>query len=50
MNENDMNNLMNQFNQMLKNNDIPGDFKDIIEGINYNIDNKADVIKGVIKM
>ena len=26
------------------------DFKDIIEGINYNIDNKADVIKGVIKM
>lgn len=26
------------------------DFKDIIEGVNYNIDNKADVIKGVIKM
>ena len=26
------------------------DFKDIISGINYNIDNKQDVIKGVIKM
>lgn len=26
------------------------DFKDIIHGINYNIDNKQDVIKGVIKM
>ncbi len=26
------------------------DFKDIIEGVNYNIDNKADVIKAVIKM
>lgn len=31
MNENDMSNLMNQFNQMLKNNDIPSDFKNIIE-------------------
>lgn len=26
------------------------DFKDIAEGVNYNIDNKADVIKAVIKM
>ena len=26
------------------------DFKDIVNGINYNIENKADVIKGVIKM
>ena len=26
------------------------DFKDIIHGVNYNIDNKQDVIKGVIKM
>ena len=26
------------------------DFKDIVHGINYNIDNKAEVIKGVIKM
>ncbi|MCI8993760.1 MAG: NAD(P)-dependent alcohol dehydrogenase [Eubacterium sp.] len=26
------------------------DFKDIIDGINFNIDNKGEVIKGVIKM
>ena len=26
------------------------DFKDIAEGVNYNIDNKADVIKAVIKI
>ena len=26
------------------------DFEDIVNGINYNIENKADVIKGVIKM
>ena len=26
------------------------DFEDIVEGLNYNISNKADVIKGVIKM
>ena len=33
MNENDMNNLMNQINQMLKNNDIPSDLKNIAENL-----------------
>ena len=30
MNENDMNNLLNQFNNMVKNNEIPDNLKDII--------------------
>ena len=42
MNENDMNNLMNQFNQMLKNNDIPGDFKDIIENLKSSSNNTSE--------
>lgn len=33
MNENDMNNLMNQINQMLKNNDIPEDLKNIVNSL-----------------
>lgn len=33
MNENDMNNLMNQINQMFKNNDIPSDLKNIAENL-----------------
>lgn len=33
MNENDMSNLMNQFNQLLKNNDIPSDLKNIVDNL-----------------
>ena len=37
MNENDMNNLLNQFNNMVKNNEIPDNLKDIINSFsNYN--------------
>ena len=39
MNESDMSNLMNQFNQMLKNNDIPNDFKNIIENLKNSSNN-----------
>ena len=42
MNENDMNNLMNQFNQMLKNNDIPSDFANIINNLKNSSDNNEN--------
>ena len=44
MNENDINNLMNQFNQMLQNNDIPGDLKNIVDNLknSSNSNNKSD--------
>ncbi len=44
MNENDINNLMNQFNQMLQNNDIPGDLKNIVDNLknSSNSNNNSD--------
>ena len=42
MNENDMSNLMNQFNQMLKNNDIPSDFTNIINNLKNSSDNNEN--------
>ena len=33
MNENDMSNVMNQINQMLKNNEIPSDVKNMIDNL-----------------
>lgn len=44
MNENDINNLMNQFNQMLQNNNIPGDLKNIVDNLknSSNSNNNSD--------
>lgn len=40
MNENDMNNLLNQFNNMVKNNEIPDNLKDIINSFSNSNNNK----------
>ena len=40
MNENDMINLMNQINQMLKNNDVPEDLKNIVNNLKNSSNNK----------
>lgn len=40
MNENDMSNLMNQINQMLKNNDVPEDLKNIVNNLKNSSNNK----------
>lgn len=40
MNENDMGNLMNQINQMLKNNDVPDELKNIVNNLKNSSNNK----------
>ena len=42
MNENDIGNIMNQFNKMLKNNEIPEDFKNIINNFKNSSNNSAN--------
>lgn len=39
MNENDISNIMNQFNKMLENNEIPEDFKNIINNFKNSSNN-----------
>ena len=40
MNENDMGNLMNQINQILKNNDVPDELKNIVNNLKNSSNNK----------
>lgn len=40
MNENDMGNLMNQINQILKNNDVPDGLKNIVNNLKNSSNNK----------
>ncbi len=42
MNENDMNNLMNQFSQMLKNKDIPSELKNIVNNLKNSSESNND--------
>lgn len=42
MNENDIGNIMNQFNKMLENNEIPEDFKNIINNFKNSSNNSAN--------
>lgn len=42
MNENDMSNLMNQFNKMLENNDIPSELKGILDNFKNSSNNNPE--------